>query len=242
METTGPTIEHMSGGRQAPQPPAGNDRIAPPQTSTLRNRRKWRPGLLVVGLILVIGSMLGGLLLFDSVTTTTSVLVAARDLESGQVLDPNVDVTTIEIVLPAGVPALTFDERAFLAGADGGQPVRALTGPIQAGTILHEGFFENRSDLVEPGQALFGMSLATGEFPTQLRLGDRVEIFRVDPRGSAEEGVLVGQAEIWRILQRPSEANPNFELVVDLLIDQPLSEVLVQAESEGALRLTVVRG
>lgn len=245
MDTTGPvgpSIEHTGRPSLPPAPSNGNGRAtAAIPTTPLRSRRRWRPGLLFVGLMLVIGSMLGGLLLFDSVTTTTPVLVAGRDLEAGQVLTGD-DVTVVDIALPPGTPALSYDDRSYLGGPEVDEPVRALRGFVPEGAILTREHFLDRSDAVAEGKALLGLRLQSGWYPSGLRLGDRVEVFRVAGRSASDEtATYLGQAEVWRIWRAATEEDPTDDLILDLLIDEELQGPAVQANAEDGLRLTVVR-
>lgn len=211
----------------------------PSQPVTLKQRRSWRPGLLLVGLVLVAGSMLGGILLFDSVTTTTTVLVAAEDLERGQVLEVS-DVRVAEISLAPDVNVLTLEEQGFLGGEEAGQPVRALKGFVPAGAVLSEDHFVVRSGVMEADEALVGLRLESGDYPSLLKVGDTVEMYAVQGRSDNAVATLLGTAEVWRVWQAVSEADRTEDLVADLLVEAEVQPIVVQAQAEETLRLTIV--
>ncbi len=241
VHSTGPNgaaIEQMgAGARSAPPPPtpAGLTQAPVP----LKHRRGWRPGLLLFGLLLVVGSMLGGILLFDSVTTTTRVLVAADNLSRGQVLTVS-DVRVAEISVSPDVNVLSFEEQSFLGGEAADEPVRVLKGFVPAGAVLTKEHFAEQGELMSPGQALAGVRLETGQYPSTLKVGDTVEIFSASPRNADAEAVYVGRAEIWTVWQAISEDDRTEDLIADLLISVDIEAAVLQAQSEGVLLLTLM--
>lgn len=238
----GPSIEQVAVPRTQPPPPSAANGAAPVPPSrpmALKQRRGWRPGLLLVGLLLVAGSMLGGILLFDSVTTTTTVLVAAQDLERGQVLEVS-DVRVAEISLAPDVNVLTLDEQRFLGGEEVGEPVRALKGFVPAGAVLSEDHFIIRSNAMGADEALVGLRLESGEYPSLLKVGDTVEMYSVRGRIDEAAATFLGTAEVWRVWQQVSDVDPTEDLVADLVVKAEIQPAVVQAQAEETLRLTIV--
>ncbi len=184
--------------------------------------------------------MLGGILLLDSVSTTTPVLVAAGDLERGQVLETS-DVRVAEVSLAPDVNVLTLEEQAFLGGENIGEPIRALKGFVPAGTLLSEDHFVIRSNLLDEGDVVVGLRLESGDYPSLLKIGDVVEMFDISGRNGDEEAVSVGQAEVWRVWQSISPEDRTEDLVADLVMDDELQSRVVQAHAFDRLRLTVVQ-
>jgi hypothetical protein len=242
---TGAEIEHMEpGSRSLPPPP----KVVAPSPAVdgatrapaiLKHRRGWRPGLLLFGLILVVGSMLAGILLFDSVTTTTRVLVAAEDLNRGQILTTS-DVRVAEITVTPEINVLPLDEQRFLGGESAGEPVRVLRGFVPAGSVLTKEHFVEQGELVGANEALVGARLETGRYPSTLRVGDEVEMFAASPRNTGEGAAYIGRAEVWNVWQAASEEDRTDDLIADLLIDADFEAAVLQAQSEGNLLLTLV--
>lgn len=236
----GAAIEQMAPGpRPMVPPPPTQASVVSPTPVALKQRRGWRPGLLLFGLILVVGSMLGGLLLFDSVTTTTRVLVAAEDLNRGQVLTVG-DVRVAEVAVPPDVLALELDDQSFLGGESADQPVRVLKGFVPGGSILTKEHFIEQGEVLSFGQALAGVRLETGQYPSTLKVGDTVEIFSASPRNAEAEAVYIGRAEVFTVWQAVSEDDRTEDLIADLLISVDLEAAVLQAQSEGMLLLTLM--
>ena len=85
---------------------------------------------LLAGLALVAVSVVGGLTLWSAARTTTAVVVAARDIGSGAVIEPE-DLALAEARLEDPLAALVLPE-AELAAAVG----RTATGAIHAGELV----------------------------------------------------------------------------------------------------------
>ena len=85
---------------------------------------------LLAGLALVAVSVVGGLTLWSAARTTTAVVVAARDIGSGAVIEPD-DLALAEARLEDPLAALALPE-AELASAVG----RTATGAIHAGELV----------------------------------------------------------------------------------------------------------
>ena len=248
--SVGPTIEQVPNAAQespvtpVPPPPSASGpaprQVSAPAPVALKQRRSWRPGLMLLGLFLVVGSMLGGILLLDSVTTTTSVLVAAGDMERGHVVQVS-DVRVAEISVEPDLNVLRLDEQRFLGGASSGQPVRVLRGFVPAGTVLSEDHFIEESVAIGPSQALTGVRLESGQYPSALKVGDEVDLFAVQLRSGEADATPIGRAEVWRIWQSVSADDRTEDLVADLLIQADLQPAVVQAHADDALRITIVR-
>jgi hypothetical protein len=183
--------------------------------------------------------MLGGILLFDSVTTTTRVLVAAEDLNRGQVLTTG-DVRVAEVTVTPEINVLPLDEQRFLGGESVGEPVRVLKGFVPAGSVLTKEHFAEQGELIGRGEALAGARLETGRYPSTLKVGDEVEMFAASPRNTDSDAVYIGRAEVWTVWQAASEEDRTNDLIADLLIAGDLEAAVVQAQAEGSLLLTLV--
>jgi hypothetical protein len=206
----------------------------------LKKRRNWRPGLLSLGLFVIAAAALGGILLINSITRTESVLVAATDLQRGQVLEVQ-DVRVADIVVAPGVNALKLDEQQYLGGPDAGEPVRVVRGFVPEGAVLSEGHFQEQSKSLQPNEALIGVRLESGEYPSLLDIGDQIELYVVSSRNEEEPAELLGNAEVWAMWQTPSDEDRTLDLVADLVVDESLRPRALQAHADGTLRLTLIR-
>ena len=101
-----------------------------------------------------------------------SVMVAAHDIEPGEVIDA-ADLQVVEI----GVEQPAAGGAAEPAGPDRRQAAR---GPIPAGTVLNTDLFADRDQTVPAGMVVVGAALEQGAAPTSsLRAGDRVDVLGV---------------------------------------------------------------
>jgi hypothetical protein len=72
--------------------------FAAPSTPTLRNRRaRWKDGRLLLGVLLVAITALGGAKLLSAADDTTAIWAAERDLPAGTKLTSQ-DLTTVRVL------------------------------------------------------------------------------------------------------------------------------------------------
>ncbi|MEM7340485.1 MAG: SAF domain-containing protein [Actinomycetota bacterium] len=225
----------------ATPPPPGAQVAKPGQATSLNRRRRWRPGLFALGLATVAAAAIGGIILVQSVSQTESVLVAATDLQRGQVLQVS-DVRVADVAVSPDVNVLKLSEQAFLGGESSGEPVRVLRGFVPAGTVLSEDHFQEQNEALAADEALIGLRLESGSYPSLLQVGDSVEIYVVAERVDDATAEFLGVAEVWTMWQTPSEEDRTEDLVADLVVNQGIRAEALQAHSEGRLRLTLISG
>jgi hypothetical protein len=148
----------MTTAVQAPAVPAPRSASRPLPTG---NRR---PGLVALAVLLIVGFGLSGALLVSRAGDTTDVLVVARAVPAGHVIESG-DVAVAHIA--GSVRAIAATERASVVG-------RTASVAVVEGQLLNRDML---SDAVVPAkdQAVVGLSLAPGQFPADgLAVGDRV--------------------------------------------------------------------
>ncbi|MGI9051044.1 MAG: SAF domain-containing protein [Ilumatobacteraceae bacterium] len=145
--------------------------------------RQRNPTWLVAGVMLVVLSALGGVLLFSSRDDRVDVIVAATDLPPGEPVE-QADLRIARVAVDDGVATITPDAVAALVGQ---QPV----GRVPAGTLLSPGMFADELPL-GPDEIVFGAALDPGEAPLSgLRTGAAVELVSMqlgDPAAAATPG------------------------------------------------------
>jgi hypothetical protein len=129
------------------------DRVEFGRAGEARHRN---PGWLLAGVLLVLVSAIGGVLLFASADDRHAVLVAAADIELGQPVQRS-DLRVVQMSSAAGV--------ATLGNADAGDLIgQVAIGRIPAGTVLNPSMFDSSSPLAA-GEMVFGAALDPGEAP-----------------------------------------------------------------------------
>ncbi len=194
-------------------------------------RRKQLPWA-VLGVLLVACSILGFALWTINQGERTPALVAANDIDAGQVIG-RADVTAVAIGADSGVQLLTTDERDLVIGA-------VARGPIPAGTPLSASLVAE-VDAVPEGRAIVGASLSPGEYPTSaLRAGDRVRLVKVDAASTTEGEVVgdLGVAQIWTVEEFLTGSEPK--LFISLVVDQDAAGEIANTISQERLRVVLV--
>jgi hypothetical protein len=154
--------------------PAPAARFEPGRVADARHRN---PTWVVAGLLLVVLSALGGVVLFTSTDERADVLVAAVDLEPGKALT-TADLRIERVALDRGVRSIPAADAGALVG-------QHASGRIPAGTMLSPAMFEDAVAL-GPDEVVIGAALDPGEAPMSLiEVGDRVELLDVTMVASA---------------------------------------------------------
>lgn len=205
--------------------PAGLTSSGTPQR---RRRLSWA----LLGVLLVSCSVLGFALWSLNQAERTPVLVAATDIDAGQVIERE-DVKAVSVGADPGVRLLTTSERALVVG-------QIARGPIPAGTPLSP-LLVAEADAVPDGTSIVGASLSPGEYPTSaLRAGDRVELVQVLTASTITNETLevLGTAQIWTVEQFLTSGEPK--LFISLAVDEDDAAEIANTISQQRLRLVLV--
>jgi len=154
--------------------------VAAPRATRSR-RPGWRNPRLLLGIVLVAGSVVLGALLLASADDTVAVWGVARDLPTGAVLDEK-DLESQQVRFP---DAETADR--YLAADDDLPSGATLSRPVSAGELLPRAAFaeESGADLVE-----VPVSVLSDDLPATVARGSLVDVW-VAPKVSA-----VGQRRV----------------------------------------------
>jgi Flp pilus assembly protein CpaB len=140
-------------------------------------RRERNVPLGVLGVLLVLGSILGGLLWTHSSVARTDVLVAAHDIPAGRRIS-DADLRVARLSSEGGVAMIVASERGSVVGE-----VAAV--PIPSGALLAPSEF-GQSATIHDDEAVVGVVLSPGATPTgDLRPGDRVAVVAADKNAPA---------------------------------------------------------
>lgn len=106
----------------------GRGEIARGRVARRLQRPGWRDLRLLVGLLLVLGSVAGGVRLVTTLDDTTPVYAAARDLVPGQQVSAS-DLTSVQVRLPDSLDS-------YVDGSAPIQPGTHLLRPVRAGELV----------------------------------------------------------------------------------------------------------
>lgn len=215
------------------------------------------PAWLLGGLLLVLVSALGGMLLFSAGDDRTEALVAAGDLAAGHVVERGdlrvrrVAVDGVDVVTPAEVDRLVGQH---------------TIGPLPAGALLHPAMFSTERP-IGPDEMDIGAALDPGEFPlSRIPIGASVELLvaaAVSANGGPEAppaadadgpdttagapGATSSGGGAWATMEPIGrgtvvavEERASGQLLVTVRVNRDVGLVAAQASAEDMLRLAMV--
>lgn len=157
--------------------PRAGHHLSPAQASlaspaALRARRpSWRDPRLVLGVVLLCGSVLAGARILDGADETVAVLAVRGPVAAGQVIEPS-ELTTVRLRFADEADA----DRYLPGGSDLGDAV-ALR-PLGAGELLPR-------DVIGSGGAdaltELPLTLRAGRVPAAVRVGSSVDVWAAEP-------------------------------------------------------------
>ena len=242
--TTEPGVATASA--EAPRRRASRRRVTPGpaarfQPGRVAEARHRNPVWLVAGVLLVVLSALGGVLLFSANDARTEALVAARDLAPGEVVAredlriERVAVDGVDVVAPSAADGLL------------GQHV---VGPVPQGALLHPAMFAVDAPL-GPDEMDIGAALDPGEFPqSNIPVGAAVELL---VSSAIEPAVVTGTIGAEPVAAGPDEAfsigvgavtaveeRATGQLLVTMRVTRDVGLVAAQAARDDTLRIALV--
>jgi SAF domain len=219
----------------APLPNVNGDRIGSVVSLSAPKRR--RPTWVVFGAVMVGLAMLLGVWVFSTSSQRISVMVAARNIAPGEVIQA-IDLRVVEMGRTGGLRAIQPSQQQLVVG-------QAARGPIPEGTVLNTGLFASRDRVIPAGQVVVGAALEPGGAPgTGLAAGDRVDVLAVvkapgAPTSGAPAATVVASGTVWSV-QPVGQGASSSKLVVSVLVPVETQAVVAQAAADGRLRLSLV--
>jgi len=214
--------------RRAPTHANGRKGPAPVRVAGTRVKRvPW----VALGVILVVAGALVFGLMVQSAGRRVAVVVAARDINAGQVIGAG-DLRVIDVAIDGVASTVPASRRGELIG-------QTATSRVPAGAVLSRGQFAAASGLA-PGRVVVGALLGPGGLPVpNLRVGDRVIVLeaREAERSSAATEPL-GDATIY-LVTPGTQPGTQF---VSLVVDEVLAQRVADAAAGQRLRLVLGSG
>jgi len=184
-----------------------------------------------LGVILVVaGALIFGLMV-QSAGDRTAVVVAARDINPGQVIEAR-DLRVVDAAIDGAAATVPASQRGELIG-------QTATSHIPAGSVLSRGQFAAGSGLAA-GRVVVGALLGPGGLPVpNLRVGDQVTLLEArDTERSATETEPLGNASVY--MATPG-TQPGTQFV-SLVVDDDLAQRVTDAAAGQRLRLLLRPG
>lgn len=207
------------------------------------------PIWLLGGVLLVLASAVGGMLLFQAGDDRSEVLVAGRDLATGEVVDR--DDFRVRLIAADGFDVVSPSEVDALLG-------QHVVGPVPAGALVHPAMF-SAAQPIGPDEMDIGAALDPGAFPrSDLALGAAVELLVVTDGDAAPTSVTtttvtaatsasgaggtgldavtaIGRGTIVGVEERASG-----QLLVTVRVTRDIGLTAAHAAASGTLRLALV--
>lgn len=223
--------------RQA-EPVTEPRRVAGSSPVSLSQPSRRRPSWVLIGSLLVGLAALMGAWVFAATSEQVSVMVAARDIEPGEVIDAS-SLRVVQIGASSELRAVQSSRQDLILG-------KAARGPIPRGTVLNTDLFTDQGAAIPAGMVVVGAALDPGAVPTsRLRAGDAINVLAAQ-RTTAGQGdvtgssaVLLASGTVWSIEAAGSSGS---KMWVSLVVPADAEAPVAQAAADGLLRLSLVGG
>lgn len=191
--------------------------------------RRSRPRI-AVGLALAALCILGVVTVIGRSTDRVQVLALADHVAAGSIINAD-DLVVIDLPTASPLPSVLATDQASIVG-------QSVAVSLPKGTLLNRSLLTDEARVPE-GMALLGVILDAGQYPTDLRIGDTVELVQASPLAATAEASVtnLGTAEV-RQVEEPSTGGKA--LVVSLLVPKANADAIAAAGADGRISLVVV--
>ncbi len=189
---------------------------------------------IIAGVALVVMSGLASASVVSSLSERVDVLVAARTIAEGEVIDPG-DLRSVSIAVDPSIRAIPPSERDELIG-------HVATGPIGEGSVVHRSQFI-AGDSEDQPKVIVGVALDAGQYPiTGLRPGDRVKVIEVSgPNATFDDRAASGPRELTEgEVVEVVRLSRSDSLLVSLRVNEAIATPLSERAQQARLRLALI--
>ncbi|MFD9586571.1 hypothetical protein ACIBAC_30895 [Streptomyces sp. NPDC051362] len=231
---------------------AGNNRSASSAHPVMGDRlptppRERKPALAALAVLLILVGALGATMLVLRAGDRVEVVKVTSDIQAGDSVGNH--VKSVLVADDAGINYVKWNQLGAL------KALKAKS-TIYAGTLVIGEMFSNGAT-VPAGKASVGVSLKEGQYPTDIKTGDTVAVYRVgddtsSSRGSAgasgssssgaDDGPIVDKAKVLSVKTSSDATISSTNLPVTLLVDIGDAAAVAQASSAGKVALVLVPG
>ena len=224
MTTVSPSVPSTMNGHG--NGPAGTGR---PFGRMLPTRQR-RPGLVALAVVLIVGLAAVGMYFFQQAGAKAPVLVVAREVPAGHVVQRG-DLSTVSVA--GSVTAVAAAHIDSVVGETAA--VDLLPNMLVQRSMLTTG------SPIGAGQVMVGVAVKPGQMPADgLGAGDRVEVLQVpakDATGPAAPTVLTDAAVVFSTAADPSATGG---VVLSLLLPRSTGPLVAAASAAGQIALVRV--
>ncbi|MER5975508.1 hypothetical protein ABT142_03150 [Streptomyces sp. NPDC001857] len=217
------------------QPPVGDRLPTPP--------RERKPALAALAVLLILVGALGATMLVLRAGDRIEVMKVVKDVPAGESVEKS-DVTSVMVAADSGVKYVHMDQMTQLA------KLKARS-TIYAGTVLVGQMFADTAD-IPAGKAAVGLALKEGQYPSDIKSGDTVNVYNVDggtgksgsgsTSSSASNPLIVAGAKVGDVKEQGDATVSTGNLALTLLVDQDDAAAVTRASSAGAAAIVRVAG
>ncbi|MFG2453136.1 hypothetical protein [Streptomyces sp. M41(2017)] len=231
---------------------AGNNRSASSAHPVTGDRlptppRERKPALAALAVLLILVGALGATMLVLRAGDRVEVVEVTSDIQAGDSVGNH--VKSVLVADDAGINYVKWKQ------IDALRELKAKS-TIYAGTLVIGEMFSNGAT-VPDGKASVGVSLKEGQYPTDIKTGDTVAVYRVGDDTSssrssagasgssssgAGDGPIVEKAKVLSVKTSSDTTISSTNLPVTLLVDIGDAAAVAQASSAGKVALVLVPG
>ncbi|MCX5284914.1 MULTISPECIES: hypothetical protein [unclassified Streptomyces] len=231
---------------------AGNNRSASSAHPVMGDRlpappRERKPALAALAVLLILVGALGATMLVLRAGDRVEVVKVTSDIQAGDSVGNH--VKSVLVADDAGINYVKWNQLGAL------KALKAKS-TIYAGTLVIGEMFSNGAT-VPDGKASVGVSLKEGQYPTDIKTGDTVAVYRVGDDTSssrssagasgssssgADDGPIVDKAKVLSVKTSSDATISSTNLPVTLLVDIGDAAAVAQASSAGKVALVLVPG
>ncbi|MEU6480710.1 hypothetical protein ABZ858_28295 [Streptomyces sp. NPDC047017] len=236
---------------------AGAGRSAAPVQSPGGDRlptapRERKPALAALAVLLILVGALGATMLVLQAGDRVEVIKVTKDVQAGQSVTRN-DVTSVMVAADPGTDYIKWSQLSAL------ESLKAKS-TIYQGTVVVGQMFAGKSTLAA-GKATVGVALKEGQYPSDIKTGDIVAVYRVgnntssgssssaSSSGSGKNGgssaggnLIVDNARVSYKRDDSDATVSTGTLSLTLLVNQSDAAAVAQAASSGDAAVVVVPG
>ncbi|MAT03629.1 MAG: hypothetical protein CL424_01085 [Acidimicrobiaceae bacterium] len=223
--------------RQTEPPVEPTPRTGSSPVSRARPTRR-RPSWVLLGSLLVALAALLGAWVFAATSEQVSVMVAARDIQPGEVIGES-DMQVVQIGASSELRAVDSTLQDLILGT-------SARGPIPRGTVLNTDLFTEQNGAIPGGMVVVGAALDPGAVPSsEMRAGDEVNVLAAQrttagqtDQADTPKATLLASGTVWSVEPTGSASG----LWVSLMVPASAEGAVAQVAADGLLRLSLVGG
>ncbi|MFE2302350.1 RcpC/CpaB family pilus assembly protein [Streptomyces sp. NPDC059445] len=234
---------------------AGNNRSATSAQPAMGERlptppRERKPALAALAVLLVLVGALGATMLVLRAGDRVEVVKVTSDIQAGESVGGH--VTSVLVADDTSINYVKWNQLTAL------KKLKAKS-PIYKGTVVIGDMFAEGAEL-PAGKASVGVSLKEGQYPSGIKSGDTVAVYRVGDTttsgsrssgssnssgsgsSSADAAPIVEQAKVISVKSDSDSTISSTNLPVTLMVDSGQAAAVAAAASAGQVALVIVPG